>query len=268
MAFCIIDIGSHVKRLYNKETNMKKYILYICLFCCTTMNGQIIEKISVTANIGTNYASFLIPKASSSRGYGQAIDEKVKMIPVFFPRLGIGSRLLLGKKWSVGTGFNYEERGWYRDKNLAFDIDSLHATYHKFEFYYRYLSIPVDITRQLGSKKRFSISFGYVLGIPLPLKGRGIYSDNLKLSPISKIQPSRYLENGLYADHAATLGIGYKRKIVDELDLNVRLNYQLSLNPIERGESWVVASHMNHQAFTGLLEFQYPLSKLWKKKGT
>ncbi len=263
MASCIVNMGSYAKKIYRIK-NMKKYILYIAFLHCATAKAQLIDRLTLTTNIGTNYSSFRLV----SEGYFPTdleLDEKEAMVPAFFFRTGIGTRLNLSKRFSIGTGFNYEEKGWFRKNTPAWNIETMGREFYKFEFYYRYLSIPVDVSCKFGKQKRFSAHVSYMLGYPLPLNGRGIYSDNLQLSPISKMRPSSYRENAIYLDHTTLVGIGYGREIRKDLNLSGKLSYQFGINGVARSPN--LGSTMHHQSFSALVELEYPLAKLLKKKG-
>ena len=157
---------------------MKKLIfislLFLSAYTCIGQNSW--SRLSVSLNYGANRSNWKNP---SKYGIDTITDQWNRLVSArVSPRYGLGVHYRFYKNFTISTGFNIEERGWFRDSLPMWpNIFAPSSIYVRGEYIHRFMSFPIDFSYRFGKKIKFETNIGLVIGKRIKLGSK--YNKNM-----------------------------------------------------------------------------------------
>ena len=186
---------------------MKKtlYIVLFTLLSITSLNSQNKKDLEFTAHLGVSFANL------SSTEYGST-NSKLDY------NIGVSGEYYFSNEWGIKIKFILDNKGWANGFVTDENNNSLGT-----DFRLTYFTIPIMVNWHFGTKKQWYLHSGIYTGILL--KGKAVDID---------LDISNSIRN---VDLGLALGIGYRFKVSNKLEMFLEFDSQSALNKVYSQQS-------------------------------
>lgn len=148
---------------------MKQFLFLLLCSIFFVTNGFAQKKVRFSAETGVSFSQ--IPDFSSTK------NEKTYYLPLASPVLGLASHVALGKRFSLSTGFQYQQRGSVVTQNV--ELPNAIGGPFSSSFYARArfheMAIPINLTAHFKIK---ALKFNAIIGFRRVWNFSGYYTQS------------------------------------------------------------------------------------------